>query len=107
MRIILDYGRTGLEVNLPDGQVVGPLAIRPAPPLSDPQGAIVEALQNPIGTRPLADLARGRRHACIVVCDITRPVPNRLILPPLLKILEENGIPRHDILILIATGLHR
>jgi nickel-dependent lactate racemase len=41
------------------------------------------------------------------VCDITRPVPNRLLLPPLLRTLEEQGIPRRDILILIATGLHR
>src|SRR5205085_12603072 len=41
------------------------------------------------------------------VCDITRPVPNRLILPPLLRTLEQQGIARNDILILIATGLHR
>src|SRR5262249_54209522 len=107
MRIQLDYGRTGLEVDLPDERVVGPLAIRPAPPLADPEGAIAEALRHPIGTPPLAEVARGRRNACILVCDITRPVPNRLILPPLLRTLEEQGIARRDILILIATGLHR
>ena len=39
--------------------------------------------------------------------DITRPVPNRLILSPMLRILEEQGIARKDILILVATGLHR
>src|SRR6185312_8018617 len=55
----------------------------------------------------LAEIARGRKNACILVCDITRPVPNRLILPPMLRILEEQGIAREDILILIATGLHR
>jgi nickel-dependent lactate racemase len=107
MRITLDYGRTGMEVDLPDDRIVGPLAIRPAPPLHDPQAAIAEALHRPIGTPPLAELARGRSDACILVCDITRPVPNRLILPPLLRILEEQGIARRDILILIATGLHR
>ncbi len=107
MRITLDYGRSGLEVELPDERVVGPLAIRPAPRLADPEGAIAEALRKPIGSPPLAELARGRRDACILVCDITRPVPNRLILPPLLQILEEEGIARGDILILIATGLHR
>jgi nickel-dependent lactate racemase len=107
MRITLDYGRTGLEVNLPDGQLVGPLVIRPAPPLADPQSAIAETLRKPIGSPPLAELARGRRNACIVVCDITRPVPNRLLLPPMLRTLEEQGIARRDILILIATGLHR
>src|SRR5262245_41154251 len=107
MRITLDYGRTGLDVELPDERVVGPLAIRPAPPLTDPGAALGAALASPLGTPPLAELARGRRNACILVCDITRPVPNRLILPPVLRTLEEQGIAREDILILVATGLHR
>jgi nickel-dependent lactate racemase len=107
VRITLDYGRTGLEVELPDDRVVGPLAIRAAASLADPAAAVVDALSHPIGSAPLAEIARGRRNACILVCDITRPVPNRLILPPLLRVLEEQGIARRDILILIATGLHR
>jgi nickel-dependent lactate racemase len=107
MRITLDYGRTGLEVELPDERIVGPLAIQPAPPLANPDSAIAEALAHPIGGPPLKELARGRKDACILVCDITRPVPNRQILPPLLRILEEAGIVRKDILLLIATGLHR
>jgi nickel-dependent lactate racemase len=107
MRITLDYDRTGLTVDLPDDRLVGPLAIRPAPPLADPQTAIAETLHKPIGTPPLADLARGRKNACILICDVTRPVPNRIILPPLLRTLAEQGIRRQDILILIATGLHR
>src|SRR5205085_291074 len=107
MRITLDYGRTGLNVELPDERIVGPLAIRPAPPLADPEGAIAEALRRPIGSKPLAEVARGRRNACILVCDITRPVPNRLILPPLLRTLEQEGIDKENILLLIATGLHR
>jgi nickel-dependent lactate racemase len=107
MRIHLDYGRTGLDVNLPDDRIVGPLAIRPAPPLTDPAAAVAAALARPIGTPSLAAIARGRRDACILICDVTRPVPNKLILPPLLRILEEQGIARKDILLLIATGLHR
>src|SRR6516162_9659396 len=107
MRIQLDYGRTGLEIDLPDDRVIGPLAIQPAAPLDDPERAIADALANPIGTRPLTEIARGRKNACILVCDVTRPVPNRLILPPLLRTLEQQGIARRDILILIATGLHR
>src|SRR5229473_3671616 len=107
MRITLDYGRTGLDVDLPEERVVGPLAIRPAGPLPDPEAAVARALLEPIGTRPLAEVAHGRRNACILVCDITRPVPNRVILPPLLRILEEQAIARRDILLLIATGLHR
>jgi nickel-dependent lactate racemase len=107
MRINLDYGRTGLEVELPEDRLVGPLTIRPAAPLADPEAAIAHALSQPVGSKPLAEVARGRRNACVLVCDITRPVPNRLILPPLLRTLEEQGLKREDILILVATGLHR
>jgi nickel-dependent lactate racemase len=107
MKITLDYGRTGLDVELPDDRVVGPLAIRPAPPLPDPDAALAAVLARPIAGKPLAEIAHGRRNACILVCDITRPVPNRLILPHVLRTLEEQGIPRDEILVLIATGLHR
>lgn len=107
MRIQLDYGRNGLEVDLPDERIVGPLAIRDAEPIPNPEQAIEQAILNPIGSPALAELAKGKKDCCILICDITRPVPNKMILPPLLKILEEQGIPREKILILIATGLHR
>jgi len=108
MKVTLDYGRTGLEVTLPaDRLIAPPLAIREAVPLADPEAALEAALANPIGTRPLAELAKGKKTACVVVCDITRPVPNKLILPPVLRTLEAAGIPRSGITILVATGLHR
>lgn len=107
MQLTLDYGRTGLKVTLPDERVVGPLAIRDVEPLADPESELEHALRNPIAARPLAELARGRRDACILICDITRPVPNQLLLPPILRTLEVAGIPRDKITILIATGLHR
>ncbi|MGB9688635.1 nickel-dependent lactate racemase [Thermogutta sp.] len=107
MRVKLDYGRSGLYAELPDENLVKILRYRPAEPLADPRAVIRELLWRPIGTPPLAELAAGRRSACIAVCDITRPVPNELILSEMLPILEMAGIPRERILILIATGLHR
>ena len=107
MQIHLDYGRGTLEVELPEDRLIGPLAIRPAEPIPNPQEAIEQAILNPIGSSSLAELARGKKDACILICDVTRPVPNTLILPPMLRILEEQGIPRENIVILIATGLHR
>ncbi len=68
---------------------------------------IAEVLINPIGTLPLAELASGKQSACVVISDITRPVPNKLLLPPLLATLENAGIARDKITILIATGMHR
>lgn len=108
MQVTLDYGRTGLPITLPDDRLLAPpLTISPAPPLPDPEAALVAALAAPTGTAPLAELAKGKRTACVVVCDITRPVPNAMILPPLLRTLEAAGVPRDGITILVATGLHR
>jgi nickel-dependent lactate racemase len=107
MRVKLDYGRTGLDVEIPERNLVGPLQIRQAEPLALPEQAILDALTKPIGTPPLGDVAKGRKSACILICDFTRPVPNKLLLPPILRILEGEGIPRDEILILVATGLHR
>jgi nickel-dependent lactate racemase len=108
MRVTLDYGKTGLDVTLPaDRLIAPPLAIRDAVPLRDPTAALEEALRNPIGAKPLAELAKGKKTACVVVCDITRPVPNKLILPPVLRTIEDAGVPRSGITILVATGLHR
>jgi nickel-dependent lactate racemase len=107
MRVKLEYGRTGLEVELPDDRVVRVLAYKDAAPLSDPAAALQEMLAAPLGAASLSQLAQGKRSACLLICDITRPVPNELILRPTLEILEAAGIPRANILILVATGLHR
>lgn len=107
MRVHLEYGRTGLDVDLPDDRIVKKLAYKEVPPLSDPEAELSRVLADPTGTCPLHELARGRKDACVLVCDVTRPVPNELILKPLLTTLEQAGIPREKILLLVATGLHR
>ena len=107
MRVRLEYGRTGLDVELPDQRLVKCLGYQPVEPIEDAAAAVRQALAGPCGAPPLAELARGRQSVCIAVCDITRPVPNRLILEPLLEILEAGGMAPERILILVATGLHR
>jgi nickel-dependent lactate racemase len=107
MRVKLEYGRQGLYAELPDERIVRTLAYKDAPPIADPRAGLLEVLHNPLGTPPLAELARGRKDACIVICDITRPVPNEMILRPMLETLEAAGISREKITILVATGLHR
>jgi nickel-dependent lactate racemase len=107
MRVRLEYGRDGLDVELPDERVVRSLAYKNSPPLADSVKELEQLLVSPIGSLPLSELARDRRDACIAICDITRPVPNELILRPVLRTLEAAGIPREKITILVATGLHR
>jgi len=107
MRIVLPYGRSGLEVEIPGDRIEKVLRMRPPRPIADVRGAVAAALENPTGSPPLGELARGKRTACVAVCDITRPVPNRLLLPPIIEAIESAGVPRSGITILIATGLHR
>lgn len=98
-------GREELTLELPAGAAL--LQSCEMPPLADPAGAVADALAHPLGGPPLAKLAQGKASACVVVSDITRPVPNRLLLPPLLDTLLGAGIPRDGVTILIATGMHR
>jgi nickel-dependent lactate racemase len=107
MRVRLDYGKEGIDAQLPDRNLIAVLGLTPAPVLQNVDSAITASLAAPIGSPPLSQLAAGRRDACVVICDITRPVPNRTLLPPLLQILEAAGIARQKITILIATGTHR
>ncbi|MDR3706742.1 MAG: nickel-dependent lactate racemase [Capsulimonadaceae bacterium] len=107
MKLHLDYGKQGLDVDLPDKNVASVLDLAPVAPLADPSAAVRAALARPIGTRPLAEIAAGRRNACIVVCDITRPVPNWVVLPEILTTLAWQGITGAKVTILIATGTHR
>src|SRR5687768_17813781 len=106
MRVKLEYGRTGLYADLPDERIVRTLHYKDAPPLPDPRASLLAVLRQPNGTPPLAEVAKGRKDACIAICDITRPVPNELILRPVLETLEAAGIGRDKITILVATGLH-
>lgn len=105
MKVTLAYGRQGLEIEVPDDATV--LLPRETAPLPDPDAAVREALAAPIGSPPLRELARGGRTAAIVVSDITRPVPNGLLLPPLLDELAAAGVARDAVTVVIATGLHR
>jgi nickel-dependent lactate racemase len=107
MRAQLAFGRTGLEIDLPDTHEYSVLQCPSIAPLADPVAAIEAALEQPIAGPSLAALAAGKRSAAISVCDITRPAPNPVVLPPLLKRLQDAGIPKQGIRILIATGLHR
>jgi nickel-dependent lactate racemase len=107
MTIELLYGRGTVPLSPPPGCVPTVIAKRAMPALAEPRAAVERALAAPIGAPPLAQLARGRRSACILICDITRPVPNGLFLGPLIRTLLEAGVPRGGITVLVATGLHR
>ena len=107
MKTQFSFGKDGLLVSVPDNYASQVVSSHSAPALGDVPAALAAALDYPIGCRPLVELAAGKRTAAISVCDITRPAPNSMTLPPLLNRLHQAGIPVEGITILIATGLHR
>jgi len=107
MKVTLDYGRSGLDVKIPDENLLAVLEINDQPALENPEESILDALERPIGAHPLSEIARGKGTCVIVVSDITRPVPNRIILPPIFRLLDACGIMKENIAILVGTGLHR
>lgn len=72
----------------------------------DGQSIVKRAMENPIDSPRLSELARGKKNCVIIISDHTRPVPSRDILPNMFAELKE-GNPDIDITLLVATGFHR
>jgi len=106
MKVNLKYGRGGLEVDM-GGNEFRIFRTKDMPVIEDPNAVVQECLEKPVGSRPLRDIARDRQSVCIVVSDITRPAPNKVLLPPIIDTLEQTGISSRRIRILVATGIHR
>jgi len=101
----LAYGEHGLDVELPEGTfVIEPQA---TPGLPEPERAVADAIARPIDSPPLGEFMRADNTVAIVVSDVTRPVPNELLLRPLLETVHDAGVPRERVVIIIGTGLHR
>ncbi len=107
-KVTLRYGHQGLTISHPETPGFQGVWRPSEPPvIRKPAAAIAHSLETPIASSPLREMAEKAQTACIVISDITRPVPNKIILPPLLQTLEKGGINKKDITILIATGIHR
>lgn len=107
MKYLMNYGRSGLSLELPDHWNVTVIRKKPMPVLPDPIAAMAQALKEPVGSKTLREEAKGCSNVCILICDVTRPVPNGLILPAVIKELLESGLSPEQIMVMVATGLHR
>jgi nickel-dependent lactate racemase len=105
MRINLAYGKSGLEIDLPDEWDVTVVEPRFVSPLPDPQASLRQALRSPIAGPALRDRVRPTDKVGIVFSDITRPTPHHLILPAVLA--ELGHVPRENITLFNALGTHR
>jgi len=108
MNISLPYGRTHLTADLPDDRIHAVLRSRLesyTPALGESE-LVEAALRAPIGSDTLENLAAGKKNIVLIASDHTRPVPSKVLVPPMLAAIRR-GNPDADITILIATGCHR
>jgi nickel-dependent lactate racemase len=103
MKVNLAYGSGHLPIEVPDDRttVIDPAHIDG---LADEKAAVLDALQNPIGSQPLLERISPDAKICIAFTDITRATPNDRIIPWL---LEHLGGPNDNITLLNQLGTHR
>jgi nickel-dependent lactate racemase len=98
------FGDDDLTIDFPDSWQVFETAPQDRPALTDDQ--MRGLLAEPIGTRPLAALAKTRLSAAIVTDDLTRPTPAAVLLPLLMEELKRAGMVESAITIIVAGGTH-
>jgi nickel-dependent lactate racemase len=106
----IDYGKDGLDISINPKWNVTTLRPKKEKVISNPIEAIKSAILNPLGGIKLSEIINTKsilKDVCIVIDDATRPVPSHLVLTALIELLHKYGISDSQIIVLIATGLHR
>ena len=108
MKIKFPYGKEFLEYDFSGEKLLGTLtsSIHGYKAKATPEVLVREAMKSPIGSPSLAELAKGKKKVVLIASDHTRPVPSKVIVPPMLEEIRSTN-PDADITILIATGCHR
>ena len=107
MRVEFPYGSGQVVLEIPDDKLSGVYVPRERPGVADLESEVLGALSRPIESRRLSDLARGCGSAAIVVDDVSRPVPNSKLLPPVVMELRKADLSPRNVTVIVATGLHR
>lgn len=107
MLVRFPYGNGEKAVEIPGEKLAGVYRPHEKGGVADLRAEIIRSLSSPIESPRLAELACGRKSAAIVVDDITRAVPTRNILPHVLEELKAGGLGARDVVVIVATGLHR
>jgi nickel-dependent lactate racemase len=101
----LPYGSSTVRVRVPERNLAFVLEPHHLAGITDEAGAVRDALRNPLGQKPLADAVQPHDNVVVIVTDNTRACPDDRLLPPILQELE-HAVPREQITIVVALGLH-
>ena len=101
------YGKEEIRLKVPDDSII--YAPQYEVVSTDIKDMLLDSISNPAGCLPLNSQLKKRRQGkiVIVVSDITRPIPYHAFLPFLLEYIVHEGIGRDEIVIVVATGMHR
>ncbi|MGE5396996.1 MAG: nickel-dependent lactate racemase [Chitinophagales bacterium] len=103
------YGKRDISFSIPDNRIEAIIERPSSSQMMDEKELVNNALNNPIGSEGLRELVKkkGGANAVVVINDITRPTPYKIMLPGLLQELEAGGIAPDQITLLVANGIHR
>ena len=107
MKVRIPYGDKYKKVSINKKNLIGVIEALDTKPVKDERIAIRNALNNPIHCKKINEIAKEKSNAVIVVNDITRPTPSKLLIEELSKKLNESGIKDSNIQIVVAIGIHR
>ena len=107
-QVFFPYGKNKLSHSFREGELVGVLtsSIEQYDPQRSGAELVAQAMEAPLGSPRLCELAVGKQNVVIIASDHTRPVPSKLIIPRMLAEIRQ-GNPKAQITILVATGCHR
>ncbi len=103
----LPYNKTEVCARIPTRNFLGTIEPNEKPGVQDARTEILRVLNEPIGSKPLDEIVRPGNKVTIVVDDVTRPAPTKIVLPPLLEKLNHLGVKDEDISIIFGCGTHR
>jgi len=112
-KVTIPYGyNNSLSFNVPDKNLTEVLSPNKVDIPPNPQELIEQALENPVESGKIEEIVKrkkssGKIKVCIICDDLTRSTPGYMIIPPILKRLNQAGIPDKDIFIIMALGTHR
>jgi len=107
MKVSLNYGSDSVALDIPNENYMGTLSPKDIKEVEDPVNEVRRALANPIGSKKLKELVSSQDKVIILVSDVSRPCPSFILLPPILKELDEAGISNDQVTIVFGLGVHR
>lgn len=107
MKVSIPYGKDQVEFQVPESNLMGVFRPRTVPGVENESKAIRDALLNPIGSKPLQEIAKGMNRVVIISTDVTRPTKDHVIVPVVLDALTEAGVKAKEIKVVIGRGQHR